>query len=302
MITPALDKLQLARRVNSAYDTPTTPTRDVSEPVVTDVTQEARWLWADEDGKFINGAEALDEMKSMTPLDRVRIEAALDEARELLGMGNWREAQGPLVTAEQLASMADARHVVRELLAHLRALRAYGNKTLDGDAAETKAGGKPWPRPSLPLPTPLSNVVSLARAYERVEHGREERVRGYQGKAVPPVSAADVEHHIGSAHGRGPGWVAASGANPLIKSQLTTTEMLRIHQDLHKLNPGHTHSAAACPPRKANPMEEFQHAMVASAFVSGADQARAHSAQGPPRTGTMAKQVTAKRVPLGRRA
>lgn len=298
MITPALDRLKLTRGRTKP------DAKDVSEPVTIDTLQEAQHVWAESDAQFVKGQQALDELKSMTPLDRVRFDAAIADAKKLLAAGNWREAQGPLVTAEQIAGFADANAVVRELLAHLRHLRAYGNYTHDGEATDTKAGGKPWPRPQLPLPTPLSNVVALARAYTRVEHGREERVSGYQGRTMPPVTAAGVEEHIATAHGRGQGWVAASGANPLIKSQLTTAEMLRIHQGLHKLDAGHTHSPVVCPPRKANPMEEFQHAMVASAFTTPEQQTAGthHMVQGHPRTEVMAKQVKAKRVPLGRRA
>jgi hypothetical protein len=264
--------------------------------VDTDASQRAVLVWADEDGKFLTGREALEELQNMTPLDRLRVQTAIKEAQMLLKKGNWGEAQSRLGTAEQIAAGVDARHVVRELLTHLRALRAYGNKIHDATAGlpETRAGGKPWPRPALPHPPHVALAVS--REYERVVHGREEHVSGH---LLPAVTAATVEEHMATAHGRGAGWAVAQGRNPLVGgSRVTPEEMMRAHEQAHSLQLAHKHAETVVTRAPGQDARDFQHAMVASAFVSGEAQAQGHHmVQGHPRTERMAS----KKIMPGRR-
>lgn len=125
----------------------------------------------------------------------------------------------------------------------------------------------------------------MARPYIRVEHGREEHVGGYQGR-VPAVTAAEVEHHLATAHGRGPGFAHAMAANPLQPStRLSTADMMRMHEQMHRVQQSHEHGAMIT--RTPDPAREFQHAMVESALVPGHVQAQGHhTVQGHPRAGT----------------
>jgi hypothetical protein len=104
-------------------------------------------------------------------------------------------------------------------------------------------------------------MVALARAYERVEHGRVEHVAGYQGRPrLPEVTAATVEDHMATAHGYGIGWAQAAAAHPLIGGhKLTESQMLRAHHQAHQLAENHEHEPSVI--MRKPTARDFQHEM-----------------------------------------
>jgi hypothetical protein len=116
---------------------------DVSEPSDTSGSRAAQLLQADDSGAFVTDPRAVQELGSMTSLDRLQLDAHLAAAMQARTAGHLGGTTAALGHAKAVARRAGAHHVAKELGHHIRSISMQANATPDpADAAAMKAGGK----------------------------------------------------------------------------------------------------------------------------------------------------------------
>jgi hypothetical protein len=116
--------------------------KDVSEPTESDTSGAAPLIQPPENLLVVNEPKAAAELTAMPVLDKARLNAYLNRAREMLDTNRSGAAQSAL-RAAMIARDAGAHHLARHIHAHVQALADMGNMTHQANTvAQMQAGGK----------------------------------------------------------------------------------------------------------------------------------------------------------------
>lgn len=134
------DDMTALDRVLALAGAPVTTGKDVSFPTTSDVSGRTPLIEPPEDLLNITDRKAGEELAALPALDKARVNAYLDRARDMLATNRYGAAQSAL-RAAMIARESGAHHLAKHIHAHVQALGDMGNVTRAG-AGVMSAGGK----------------------------------------------------------------------------------------------------------------------------------------------------------------
>jgi hypothetical protein len=165
------DDMTALDRLLALAGAPITTGKDVSFPATSDVSGRTPLIQPPEDLLNIADADAARQLAALPALDKARVTAYLDRAREMLGTNRAGAAQFA-IRAAAVAWESGAHDLARHIRHHVRALADMGSTTHTGaEAGRMASGGKtvsPQNSPQTVADTGNQTPAAKLSAVERV--------------------------------------------------------------------------------------------------------------------------------------